>query len=135
MEEVAALVRALGPVDLLCEQHVHDVAALDPVLATHLGIASDDAALTDLSPDSWQAREECSRRAQATVRAAVPWGPHEVLARSAFLERLSSELELTDAGLLPGQMNVVGTSLHRLRGVFDLMPTVATMLGATSTPA
>lgn len=123
VEEVAVPVRALAPVDRLCEQYVDDVAALDPVLASHLGTASDDSALTDLSPDGWEAREKRSRWAHAAVQAAVPSGPHQVLARSAFLERLSSELELTDAGLLRGQVNVVSTSLHRLRGVFDLMPT------------
>ena len=107
----------------LCEQYVRDIATLDPVLATHLGVAADDAALTDLSPDGWQAREDCARLARGDVDAAVPADAHEALARSAFLERLASELELTEAGLVRGQVNVVSTSLHRLRGVFDLMVT------------
>ena len=84
MEEVEDPIRALGPVDRLCEQHVHDVTVLDPVLATHLGIASDQAALTDLAPDGWQAREERSRRTQAAVQAAVPSRP----ARGAGVDRV-----------------------------------------------
>ena len=112
-----------GSVNRLCEEYVRNVAALDPVLATHTGLVGHDASLTDLSPDGWEAREECSRRAWTAVEAAVPADAQEALARSAFLERLSSERDLVDAGLLRGEVNVVSTSLHRLRGVFDLMPT------------
>ena len=60
-----------GSVDRLCEEYVRDVAALDPVLATHTGLGGHDASLTDLSPDGWKAREECSRQAWTAVEAAI----------------------------------------------------------------
>ncbi len=111
------------PVDAICDQYVQDVAAHDPLAATHAGIPGHDHELPDLSPAGWDAGDELTRRALAAASAATPSDDREAVAREAFLERLGLEQELSDAGYARSDFSVIGSGLHGLREVFDLMPT------------
>lgn len=110
-------------IDALCEQYVTDYAALDPLAATYAGIDGHDDALPDLSPDGYAAREELTDRALADVVAATPTDERESVARDAFVERLGLQQEMARAGYLRSEVSVIGSGLHELRQVFDLMPT------------
>ncbi|WP_432476962.1 DUF885 domain-containing protein [Nocardioides sp. GXQ0305] len=114
---------AARPVDVASDRYVADFCALDPITATFVGVGGHDHELTDLSPDGFEAREELSRRALAEVTAAEPTDEREVVAREAFLERVGLEMEIVDAGLARSQVSVIGSGLHAVRQVFDLMPT------------
>ena len=111
------------PVDAICDQYVQDVAAHDPLEATYAGISGHDHELPDLSPAGWDAGDELTRRALAEAAAATPSDEREAVAREAFLERLGLEQELSDAGYARSDFSVIGSGLHGLREVFDLMPT------------
>src|SRR5690349_17039732 len=50
-----------SPIFELCDDHVTRTAALDPVLATYLGIPGQDGQGTDYGPDGVAARAELSR--------------------------------------------------------------------------
>ncbi len=111
------------PIDAISDQFVDDYAALDPVMATYLGIAGHDDRFTDLSPDGFAAREDLARRALASATAATPTDDREAIAKEAFLERLGLSVELDEAGITRSQFSVIESGLHGMRAVFDLMPT------------
>jgi uncharacterized protein (DUF885 family) len=114
---------ASRPVDDVAERFVDDYAALDPVEATYMGLPGHEDRLTDLSPDGYAARADLTRRALAAATAARPTDEREQVARDAFLERLSLDVELDDAHVPQSQVSVLTSGLHDVRSVFDLMPT------------
>lgn len=111
------------PVDDLASAYVDDVAALDPISATAMGIAGHDHELPDLSPDGHAAREALARAAYAAVAAAEPSDEREQVAKDAFLERTGLELEIVDAGLARSEVSVISGWSNAIRESFDLMPT------------
>lgn len=110
-------------VDQLSDAYVEAYAALDPVAATHFGVEGHDHRLTDLSPDGFAAREELAARALADVESATPLDARESVAREAFLERLGLQRDLSEAGYERCELSVIGSGLHSIREVFDLMDT------------
>jgi len=110
-------------VDARCDRYVDEVAALDPIEATFAGVPGHDHELPDLSPEGYDAREALLRAAVADVEALTPVDEREAVARAAFLERTGLELEVADAGLDRAQLSVIGSGVHAVREVFDLMPT------------
>jgi uncharacterized protein (DUF885 family) len=111
------------PVDDLASAYVDDVAALDPISATAMGIAGHDHELPDLSPDGHAAREALARAAYAAVAAAEATDEREQVAKDAFLERTGLELEIIDAGLARSELSVISGWSNAIRESFDLMPT------------
>jgi uncharacterized protein (DUF885 family) len=111
------------PVDAIADRYVADYAALDPIMATYLGIAGHEDRLTDFSPDGYAAREALTRNALADATAAVPSDEREQVAKDAFLERLGLEAEMYDARVPQSQVSVITSTLHEIRSVFDLMDT------------
>ncbi len=111
------------PVDTVAEAYVEEYAALDPVMATYLGVAGFEHELPDLTPDGFAAREQLTAGALAAARAATPSDAREEVARSAFLERLGLEQEMAQAHLVRSQFSVIDSGLHSVRQVFDLMST------------
>ena len=108
-------------VDRLSDAYVEAYAALDPIAATYYGIAGHDDSLPDFSPDGFSAREELAAEALAGVRAATPVDAREAVARDAFVERLGLQQQLTEAGYARSELSVIGSALHEIRQVFDLM--------------
>ncbi len=110
-------------IDALCDSFVSEYAALDPPMATYLGISGHDHQLSDLSPDGFAAREDFAKAAFTAVESATPVDAREAVARDAFMERVGLELELVEAGYSRADFSVIVSGLHNLRSVFDLMPT------------
>lgn len=98
-----------------------DFAALDPILATYVGVSGHDDQMTDYSPAGFAARDERVRRVLADL-AATPVDDQNRAAMTAMRERLELDRELHDAGLLAADLNVAASPLQSLRQVFDLMP-------------
>jgi uncharacterized protein (DUF885 family) len=111
------------PVDAIADRYVEEYAALDPIMATYLGIAGHDGELTDFSPAGYQAREALTRQALADATAATPSDEREQVAKDAFLERLGLEVQMYDAHVPQSQVSVIASALHEIRSVFDLMDT------------
>ncbi len=107
----------------ISDRYVQDLAKLDPITATVLGIPGHDEELTDYSGEGHRARAELARRALAEMRAAEPADDSEEVARSVFCERVGLDVELHDAGEDMGALNIVASPVQELRMVFDLMPT------------
>jgi uncharacterized protein (DUF885 family) len=112
----------LAGIDEISDRFVARYAALDPVLATILGIAGDDGRLTDYSPDGCAQRAEAARAALAEIEPVEPADLRQRLAKAVFTERVGLMVELYDAGLVVGALNVIASSVQNTRQAFDLMP-------------
>ncbi|WP_413754979.1 DUF885 domain-containing protein [Streptomyces sp. MMBL 11-3] len=110
-------------VHALSDAYVAGYAALDPIMATYLGIPGNELDLTDYSPDGYLARAELSARAVRHIEAAQPADVTERIAQAVFVERGGVTREAHDAGLDLGALNVTFSPVQHLREVFDLMPT------------
>ncbi|RZS38959.1 uncharacterized protein (DUF885 family) [Herbihabitans rhizosphaerae] len=107
----------------ISDGYVDRYAALDPILATYLGIPGHDARLTDCSPDAHDERARLASDTLRQVTEAEPVDDGEAAARAVFTERVGLELEIHDAGLDASALNVIESPVQNMRQVFDLMPT------------
>jgi uncharacterized protein (DUF885 family) len=107
----------------ISDQYVDDYAKLDPIAATHIGIAGFDELLTDYSPEGYDARTELAARTVREITSAQPANDSERVASAHIVERLGLELEIHEAGLDVADLNVIASPLQNIRQVFDLMPT------------
>ncbi|MGM7647993.1 DUF885 domain-containing protein [Nocardia sp. JW2] len=112
--------RADSEVHRICDRYVEDFAAADPVTATLLGITDHDDRLTDYSPAGYEARAELARRAAQDIASTTP-ADDERVAAAVFAERIGLEVELHDAGLRLGALNVIASPVQDLRMAFDVM--------------
>ncbi|MFE1594157.1 DUF885 domain-containing protein [Nocardia sp. NPDC058705] len=108
-------------VDEICDRYVEDYAAADPVTATLFGIAGHEDRLTDYSPAGHAARAQIARNALRTILAAEATDDHERVAKAVFTERIGLEMEIHEAGLPLGALNVIESPVQNIRSVFDVM--------------
>ncbi|HEU5108411.1 MAG TPA: DUF885 family protein, partial [Micromonosporaceae bacterium] len=113
----------MGRIDDLANRYVAEWAALNPIGATYVGIAGYDDQLGDLSPAGFAAQAELNRTTLAEAERAEPVDERELVAKEAMVERLALSLARYDAGEAASELNVISSSLHGVRQVFDLMPT------------
>ena len=117
------MVRPPTAVDAVAERYLETLASLDPCAATEMGILGHDDNITDYSPDGVAARVDAARSALRELEStnAVDEVDHVTIA--AMHERLGLQIELHDAGLDVGDLNVIASPLQSMRDVFDLMAT------------
>jgi uncharacterized protein (DUF885 family) len=116
------------PVRDLADRYVHRLAALNPLIATWLGLPVSGDKLPDLSPAGRAAHDELSRSTLAELaaaeRAAASAGLAEVERRCGRLlrERLEADLSTgSDEEYLRELVNVFGLQ-ERVQEIFALMP-------------
>ncbi|WNG95070.1 DUF885 domain-containing protein [Mycobacterium sp. ITM-2016-00318] len=114
--------RATG-VDAVAEDYLATFAALDPCAATEMGIAGFDDEITDYSPDAVTARADAARATLRELDGVAPDDDVDAVTVAAMRERLDIQVELNDAGLDVGELNVIASPLQSMRDVFDLMST------------
>jgi uncharacterized protein (DUF885 family) len=88
-----------------------------------MGIVGHDDDITDYSPDGVAARAEAARGALRDLDGTSAADDVDVVTLGAMRERLGVTVELHDAGLDVGELNVIASPLQSMRDVFDLMPT------------
>ncbi|ADT99747.1 DUF885 domain-containing protein [Mycolicibacterium gilvum] len=115
--------RAATAVDAVAERYLETSAALDPCAATESGIAGHDDQITDYSPDGVRERAEAARAALRELDGTAPVDDVDVVTIAAMRERLGVLVDLHDAGLDVGELNVIASPLQTIRDVFDLMAT------------
>ncbi|BCI52982.1 hypothetical protein NIIDNTM18_22600 [Mycolicibacterium litorale] len=121
------MVRQPTAVDAVAERYLDTLAELDPCAATELGISGGDRNydedITDYSPDAVAARAEAARSALKELGAVVAVDETDAVTVAAMRERLGVQIEIHDAGLDIGELNVIASPLQTMRDVFDLMAT------------
>jgi uncharacterized protein (DUF885 family) len=79
--------------------------------------------ITDYSPDGVAARADAARAALRKLDGVTAQDDVDEVTLAAMRERLGIQLELHEAGLDVGELNVIASPLQSMRDVFDLMPT------------
>jgi uncharacterized protein (DUF885 family) len=106
----------------IADSYVDSYVRLSPTVATSLGIPGYDDQWPDFSPEGCAARGDLARQALRDVAEVEPADEAERVAKAVFTERLGVEVELYDAGLVEGDLNVLASPAQELRETFDLMP-------------
>lgn len=109
--------------DAVAERYLEVLAVLDPCAATELGVVGHDDDITDYSPDGVAARIDVARSTLHELERTTPVDDIDRVTIAAMRERLGLQIELHDAGLDVGELNVIASPLQSMRDVFDLMAT------------
>lgn len=111
----------MSRVDELSDSYVAAFAALDPCMASVLGLRGHDAHLTDLSPDGFTARAELDRRTRRDLAALPIATDADRRAARVLGEHLASAVELADAGVPSTDLNSLDGPVTRLRQAIELL--------------
>jgi uncharacterized protein (DUF885 family) len=107
----------------VADRHVDELTALDPAVATSLGIRTDR--MPDLSPAGLAARADLARRTLAALDGASVADEDDRRCARLLRERLTAQLAVHDAGDDLATLRPIGSPLHSLRSLFLLMPTAS----------
>lgn len=122
MDGLASVGRVSTPLEQLADRFVDEYAALDPVLATYIGVRGHDDRWPDHSPSGHTARSALLRRTLDEVRGIETVGRREEVAQAAMAERLAAELARWDSGWAAADLNTIDSPLQSFRETFDSMP-------------
>lgn len=110
------------PVYQLADRYVEQLATLDPVFATSLGMTDRNGEYTDYSPDGSAQRAELARATLAELGITFEQTNRDRIAAAFLRERLEADLALHDAGEELRELRIIGSPLGAIRQVYDLMP-------------
>lgn len=112
----------------IADEYVETMADLNPLVAAQLGIRPGDDSMPDMSPDHAETVADVQRRTLAALDAGPPADsvPTEE-ARCARLlrERLTAQLAVHEAGEHLRAVSNIGSPMHSLRQIFQIMPTTS----------
>lgn len=107
----------------LSDRFIEQLAALDPGMATALGIPGHDHEMTDFSPAGHDARGQVVRNTLAELEATESTTDADRLAAGVLRESLELGVVEIDAGEHLRAIRVIAGDVDEARGIFDLMPT------------
>lgn len=107
----------------LSDRYIEELAALDPGMATALGIAGHDHEMTDFSPAGHAARAAVTRKTLADLNATDSSADADRLAAGVLRESLELSAVEIDAGEQLRSIRVIAGDIDEARAIFDLMPT------------
>jgi uncharacterized protein (DUF885 family) len=110
-----------SPVYEIADRFIDELAALDPISATLMGVKGHDDRLTDLSPAGHAAQDELTTRTLQALAAAPSESPRDETARSLMVDRLEVAHEAHLAADHLRDVRVLGSSMGAVRSSFDLM--------------
>jgi uncharacterized protein (DUF885 family) len=105
----------------IADRYIDELAALDPIAATGMGIAGYDDQLPDLSPDGAASRDALHARTLASVASAPVESDRDRVARALLEDRLGVARERFAAGDQTRDVRVLGSRMGSVRSTFDLM--------------
>lgn len=117
------LQRDWSALDLLCDQYIRDVAALDPTAATDWGLPGRLGAFPDLSPAGIQKAIDLDAAMLAALEDVELRDQTDRITAAALRDRLGLNIELFNTGELYADLNNIASPIQRLRDTFSLMPT------------
>ena len=107
----------------LSDRYIEELAALDPGMATALGIAGHDHKMTDFSPAGHLARASVTRKTLVELNATDSSADADRLAAGVLRESLELGVIEIDAGEQLRSIRVIAGDIDEARAIFDLMPT------------
>ncbi|MEW1700952.1 MULTISPECIES: DUF885 domain-containing protein [unclassified Streptomyces] len=105
----------------LADRYVDESAALDPCLASAMGVAGQEERLTDFGPRAAWERAELARRTLKTVAGTPVSGDAERVAAAVLGERLATEVALADADAYGTLLDTLDGPVQRVRQAVGLL--------------
>lgn len=112
---------AQTPISSILDRFMDEGIKLSPIGATLLGIPGFDDKLDDLSMAGHEKREKLTRETVAALQAAEPSNEFDRIAKDVALERLSSELKLSESHEARVLFNLISSPVTSIRQVFEMM--------------
>jgi len=106
----------------IADRFVDELARIDPIAATFIGIPGHDDQLTDYTLDGLERLAELERSTRSAVTDSKPGSDRERLCRDTVIDEMGVALEIHDAGEHFRGLNVMHSPLQSVRMVFDMMP-------------
>ncbi|MCB4208019.1 DUF885 domain-containing protein [Arthrobacter sp. UM1] len=109
-------------IDQAAEDYAAEAIALDPTLATMLGVPGRETEFPDYSPAGIEEGAALARRTLARLAALTPQDETDAVTLDAMRERLGLALECVEALDEHAMLNNIASPAQDIRAVFDLMP-------------
>ena len=111
---------------LLADRYVDQLAALQPMLATQMGVPGFDGQWGVQDPSGWQDIGALFKRTLSAIEALPPSDRHrEQLGRRVLKDHLSGRVERIEQGHPLQDLNNIASPVQGFRETFDLMPKVS----------
>ncbi|GAB3563574.1 DUF885 domain-containing protein [Arthrobacter alkaliphilus] len=119
----AAAARVPTPIDAVADAFTDTLLALNPTLATTLGLPGHETEYQDFSPAGAAAFAQAARDTLDELAALEPSDASDVITLDAMRERLGLALEIHESGWDAADLNNIESPAQTIRAIFDLMPT------------
>ncbi|NDB07960.1 MAG: DUF885 domain-containing protein [Actinobacteria bacterium] len=108
-------------ISAILDSFMEEGIKLTPIGATLLGVPGADDKLDDFSMVGQKAREDLTRKTLESLKAASPENEFDRIAQSVAIERLSSELRLSESHESRALFNLISSPVTSIRQVFEMM--------------
>ncbi|MGW0245904.1 DUF885 domain-containing protein [Nocardia goodfellowii] len=105
----------------LSDRYVSELAAADPCLAAIMGVAGQDSALTDYSPEGFAAREDLTRRTLRELDALTAASEAERRGMAVLRDRLRVFADLAETGVPEADLSNIDGIFQRLRTAVEVL--------------
>ena len=110
---------------VLADRYVDELAALQPMLATQMGVPGFDGQWGAQDPSGWQDIGALLKRTLSAIEALPPSDQYrEQLGRRVLKDHLSGRLDRIEYDFPLQDLNNIASPLQGFRETFDLMPKV-----------
>lgn len=110
-------------IDAVADAYTDTLLALNPSLATTLGLPGHETEYQDFSPAGTEAFAKAARHTLDELAALEPTDASDVVTLDAMRERLGLALEIHESGWDAADLNNIESPAQTIRAIFDLMPT------------
>jgi len=110
-----------SPISKILDNFIEEGIKLSPIGATMLGVPGHDDKFDDFSMAGYKKQEELARNTLKAIQAETPINEFDRIAKDVALERLSSEIKLSESLESNILFNLIASPVTRVRQVFEMM--------------
>jgi uncharacterized protein (DUF885 family) len=106
----------------IADKYVDEMAALEPILATSIGVPGHEREMPDLSPEGPARNAALYQRTLAALKETSAESEPDRIAKDMMTERLTLALDLYQAKEFMRALRNIACPVQNIRSVFDQMP-------------
>lgn len=110
-----------SPISKILDNFIEEGIKLSPIGATMLGVPGHDDKFDDFSMAGYKKQEELARNTLKAIQAETPINEFDRIAKDVAIERLSSEIKLSESLESNILFNLIASPVTRVRQVFEMM--------------
>jgi uncharacterized protein (DUF885 family) len=110
-----------SPISKILDNFIEEGIKLSPIGATMLGVPGHDDKFDDFSMAGYKKQEELARNTLKAIQAETPVNEFDRIAKDVAIERLSSEIKLSETLEANILFNLIASPVTRVRQVFEMM--------------